>query len=91
MGSASIGHQFGISALFDGNFKLRSDNSVSSLPCKAVVTRKSIFSAASSTHKVKTCLIVSLISFMPSNTKYQTLNMGLKDSINCCVRWMKSP
>ncbi|ESQ41092.1 hypothetical protein EUTSA_v10012843mg [Eutrema salsugineum] len=47
MGSASIGYQFGISA----RFHLRSDVAVSSLPCKVDISRKSFFSAASSTHK----------------------------------------
>uniref|UniRef100_A0A1J3F7Y7 1-deoxy-D-xylulose-5-phosphate synthase, chloroplastic n=2 Tax=Noccaea caerulescens TaxID=107243 RepID=A0A1J3F7Y7_NOCCA len=52
MGSASIGYQFGISARCDGNFNLRPDiTTVFSLPCKFEVPRKSLFSAASSTHK----------------------------------------
>ncbi|CAH2073062.1 unnamed protein product [Thlaspi arvense] len=51
MGSASIGYQFGLRARFDGNFNLGSDITVSSLPCKVDISRKSFFSAASSTHK----------------------------------------
>ncbi|CAH8281992.1 unnamed protein product [Eruca vesicaria subsp. sativa] len=50
MGSASIGYQSGISARFDRNLNLRSDITVSSLPCKVDFSRKSFLSAATSTH-----------------------------------------
>ncbi|CAA7039746.1 unnamed protein product [Microthlaspi erraticum] len=52
MGSASIGYHFGISAPCDGNFNSRSYiTTLSSLPCQFEIPRKSLFSAASSTHK----------------------------------------
>ncbi|KAF2575827.1 hypothetical protein F2Q70_00006300 [Brassica cretica] len=52
MGSASIGYQSGISARFDDrNLNLRwSDATLSSLPCKVDFSRKSFFSATTSTH-----------------------------------------
>jgi hypothetical protein len=77
MGSASIGYQFGISARFYGNFNLSSDITVSSLPCKLDVSIKSLFSAPSSTHKVKDpSLFISLNLVYANNTKVPNFQSG---------------
>lgn len=75
MGSASIGYQFGTSARFYGNFNSRSDVTVPSLPCKMDVSIKSLFSAPSSTHKVKDpSLVISLnLGDYARNTKSSKL------------------
>ncbi|XP_023636391.1 1-deoxy-D-xylulose-5-phosphate synthase, chloroplastic isoform X1 [Capsella rubella] len=69
MGSTAIGYQFGISARFYENFNLRSDVTISSLPCKADVSRKSLFSApSSSTHKE--CINRAPVCSLPNTDEY---------------------
>lgn len=80
MGSASIGYQIGISARFYGNFNLSSDVTVSSLPCKVDVSIKSLFSAPSSTHKVKEpSLVISLNLVYANNTKVPNFQSGSQE------------
>ncbi|KAL0751858.1 hypothetical protein Bca101_033861 [Brassica carinata] len=78
MGSASIGYQSGISARFDRNLNLRSDATLSSLPCKVDFSRKSFFSAATSTHN-KECSNRARVCSLPNTD--EKLETPILDSI----------
>ncbi|KAH0907530.1 hypothetical protein HID58_039357 [Brassica napus] len=79
MGSTSIGYQAGISARFDDrNLNLRSDATLSSLPCKVDFSRKSFLSAATSTHN-KECSNRARVCSLPNTD--EKLETPLLDSI----------
>ncbi|WZZ91573.1 hypothetical protein YC2023_120152 [Brassica napus] len=78
MGSASIGYQSGISARFDRNLNLRSDATLSSLPCKVDFSRKSFLSAATSTHN-KECSNRARVCSLPNTD--EKLETPILDSI----------